>query len=270
MVMTTPDIRFIAADMDGTLLDPSGNLDPDFFDVFEQLTERNVLFAAASGRQYYSLQDTFAPIADKMLFVAENGTMVMHQGQELYSNTIERQDITRVIEVARQIDGVHIVLCGKSGAYIESTDPNAHQEIQKYYAKRTQVDDLLSVDDQFIKVALLHFGGTEAKVAPTFSAEFGESHQVVVSAKIWLDVMDKAASKGAAIEHLQNTMGFSYEQTMSFGDFFNDVEMLQVSGESYAMENAHPEVKQYAKYIAPSNAQSGVLSTIKRLFSLSQ
>jgi Cof subfamily protein (haloacid dehalogenase superfamily) len=263
--MTAPTIRFIAADMDGTLLDPTGKLDSQFFPLFETLVSKDVMFAAASGRQYFSLQETFAPIAEKMLFIAENGTMVMHKGQELYSNTIEHSDIVQVITTARQIDDVHIVLCGKSGAYIESTDPKAHQEIQKYYAKRTQVDDLLRVDDEFIKVAFLHFGGTEQNVAPTLTQHFGQSHQVVVSARIWLDIMDKSASKGAAIEYLQRSMGFTADQTMSFGDFFNDVEMLQVSAHSYAMENAHPEVKKYANNIAPSNAEAGVITTIKQV-----
>jgi Cof subfamily protein (haloacid dehalogenase superfamily) len=263
--MTASTIRFIAADMDGTLLDPTGSLDPRFYPLFEKLVSKNVMFAAASGRQYFSLQETFAPIANKMMFIAENGTMVMHKGKELYSNTIEHNEIVQVIKTAREIDGVHIVLCGKTGAYIESTDPEAHQEIKKYYAKRTLVDDLLTVEDEFIKVAFLHFGGTEQNVAPILKKEFGQSHQVVVSAKIWLDIMDKTASKGAAIEHLQQSIGFTVDQTMSFGDFFNDVEMLQVSGQSYAMENAHPEVKKYAKHIAPSNAEAGVITTIERV-----
>ncbi len=266
--MPNPNIRFVAADMDGTLLDPNGQLDPRFFSLFEQLDNKDVIFAAASGRQYHSLMETFAPINQRMMFVAENGTLVMHQGKELYSNTIDRKDIHAIITAARAIDGAHIVLCGKACAYIESVDEQAHQEIKKYYASRKLVDDLLQVEDEFIKVAILHFDGTEQRVAPSFSQQFGESHQVVVSAKIWLDVMNKTASKGAAIEHLQKTIGFSKQQTLSFGDFFNDVEMLKASGHAYVMENAHPEMKQYATAIAPSHAQAGVLTTIADLFGL--
>ena len=92
---------------------------------------------------------------------------------------------------------------------------------------------------------------------------FGDSHQVVVSAKIWLDVMNAEASKGAAIKHLQQTLGFSHEQTMSFGDYLNDLEMLKESYHSYAMENAHDTIKQTARFRAPSNRENGVLEVIK-------
>lgn len=260
--MTPRDIRFIAADMDGTLLDENGQLDTHFFDVYQQLEQRNILFAAASGRQYYSLAETFEPIKDDMLFICENGTLVMHQGRELYSCTIEKKSIEFIVETAKAIEGAFTVLCGKKSAYIDTQDPQALKEIRKYYHRCEQVVDLLAVDDDFIKVAICHFGGTEEQVYPMISPQLGRTHKVVVSGKIWLDVMNINASKGAAIEHLQTQFGITFEQTMSFGDYFNDVEMLQASYYSYAMENAHPDVKQYARFSAPSNRERGVLTVI--------
>lgn len=263
--MTQPDIKFIASDMDGTLLNEQGKLDPAFYDLYNQLEARGIIFAAASGRQYYSLMDVFEPLKDKMMFIAENGTLVMHQGKELYSCTIKRTEVEAIIKQVRLIDGAFLVLCGKRSAYIETQNPQALAEISKYYHRCEYVKDVLSVDDEFIKIAICHFGGTEALVYPTINEKFGASHQVVVSAKIWLDVMNAEASKGAAIKHLQNTFGFSFEQTMSFGDYFNDVEMLQQSYYSYAMANAHEGVKKYARFSAPSNNESGVLRVIETL-----
>ncbi|MDA0150179.1 Cof-type HAD-IIB family hydrolase [Vibrio sp. LaRot3] len=261
--MPASNIKFIASDMDGTLLNESSQLDPEFYDIYRQLTDKGIIFAAASGRQYASLQTTFAPIKDEMMFVAENGTLVMHKGQELYSCPLDYPTIVEVIKSVRNIDGAYTVLCGKKSAYIETQDPTAIAELSKYYHECQYVDDLLTVEDEFIKVAICHFDSTEKHVYPTMNEKFGHSHQVVVSAKIWLDIMNAEASKGAAIEHLQKTLGFSHEQTMSFGDYFNDVEMLKASYHSYAVENAHPEVKQYAKFSAPSNNDSGVLKVIK-------
>ena len=65
-------IKFIATDMDGTLLNSKKELSPEFYDVFEELKKRNILFAAASGRQYYTLAKEFNDIKDDMLFIAEN------------------------------------------------------------------------------------------------------------------------------------------------------------------------------------------------------
>ncbi|MFN1650044.1 HAD family hydrolase [Vibrio rotiferianus] len=261
--MSQASIKFIATDMDGTLLDQYGRLDPEFFDLFLQLEEKGILFSAASGRQYYSLRDTFAPIQDRMIYVAENGTLVMYQDKELYSCTIPKSEIDEIIKAARAVEGAHLVLCGKRSAYIETKDPKALEEFQKYYHRCEYVPDLLEVEDEFIKVAICHFDGSEELVYPTMKAKFDDTHQVVVSAKIWLDVMNAEASKGSAIKHLQETMGFGPEETMTFGDYLNDLEMLQVSEHSYAMENAHEAVKKIARFSAPSNRDSGVMKVIR-------
>ncbi|NLS11861.1 HAD family hydrolase [Vibrio sp. SM6] len=262
--MTYANIKFIAADMDGTLLNEHGQLPANFYDVFAQLDAKGIYFCAASGRQYYSLCETFAPIKDRLVYVADNGTMVMYQDKLLYSSTMDKADTDAIVTTARAIEGTYTVLCGKKSAYIETQDPQALAEISKYYARCEYVDDLLAVEDDFIKVALCHFGGTEALVYPTMRDQFAATHQVVVSAKIWLDLMHADASKGAAIEHLQQTMGFTRAQTMTFGDYFNDVEMLKVSDYSYAMANAHEEVKKFAQFSAPSNRDNGVMTVIEQ------
>jgi len=43
----------------------------------------------------------------------------------------------------------------------------------------------------------------------------------------------------------------------------NDMEMMGAAYYSYAMENAFPPVKEAARFIAPSNAEHGVLKTIR-------
>lgn len=251
--------------MDGTLLDQYGRLDPEFFDLFLQLEEKGILFSAASGRQYYSLRDTFAPIQDRVLYVAENGTLVMHKDKELYSCTIPKPEVAEIVKAARAIEGAHIVLCGKHSAYIEVQGQKTLEEFQKYYHRCKYVDDLLEVDDEFLKVAICHFDGSEELLFPGISSQFGDSHKVVVSAKIWLDVMNAQASKGAAIQHLQQAMDFTPAETMTFGDYLNDLEMLQVSEHSYAVANAHEEIKKIARFSAPSNQDAGVLTVLKAL-----
>ncbi|GAM57260.1 hydrolase [Vibrio ishigakensis] len=233
--MTQQKIKFVAVDMDGTLLNENGELPKDFFSVFEQLKHNNILFAAASGRQYYSLRDTFEKVQDEMLFIAENGTFVMHKGEELYSATMPKQEIVEIVNAVRAIPNAYLVLCGKRSAYIETQDPVALEEIQHYYHRCEYVEDVLSIEDDFIKVAVCHFGGTEELVYPTLAPKFAQTHQVVISGRIWLDLMNICASKGDAIKQLQNRFDFTEQQTMSFGDYLNDIEMLKVSYYSYAM-----------------------------------
>ncbi|MDA9557436.1 Cof-type HAD-IIB family hydrolase [Vibrio sp.] len=258
-------IKFIATDMDGTLLNSQKQMPSDFEAVFNGLKSKGILFAAASGRQYASLKNTFSPYADDMLFIAENGTLVMHQGQELYSSEIPLSDVQRIVKTVRRIQGAHIVVCGKHRAYVETQDSAALIEIKKYYHELSYTPDLLSVTDEFIKVAVLHDDDSQTCVYPIVAPIFSDSHQVVVSAKHWLDFMHKQASKGAAIRHLQETLNFTFEESMSFGDYLNDIEMLKETYHSYAMDNAHPEIKALARFQAPSNDAEGVTQTIKNV-----
>ncbi len=262
--MLKDKIRFIAADMDGTLLDQQGQLPEDFFDVYRQLEQEGILFSAASGRQFDSLKETFSPIKDTMIFIAENGTLVMHKDKELYSCTMDHQVITDIITLARTIPEAHTVLCGKKSAYIETQNPQALDEIKKYYHRCEFVTDLTQVKDDFIKVAICHFDGSEKHLNPILEPVFGANNKVVISAKYWLDVMNINASKGAAIKHLQKTLGFTFEQTMSFGDYFNDIEMLQESHYAYAMENAPDEIKRLARFQAPNHNEGGVCAILKQ------
>ena len=48
-------IKLIATDMDGTLLNSKNEIQDGFYEVFNKLEEKGIIFAAASGRQYYNL-----------------------------------------------------------------------------------------------------------------------------------------------------------------------------------------------------------------------
>ena len=72
--------------------------------------------------------------------------------------------------------------------------------------------------------------------------------------------MNPWADKGAlALATIQRQLHIKPEETMAFGDNFNDMGMLKNAGESYAMANAHPKLKEAAKHIAPPVEEQGVL-----------
>ena len=68
-------IKLAASDLDGTLLDSSGRLPSEIFPLIEELYEKGITFCAASGRQLVSLEKLFAPVRDKIIFIA-GGTQV--------------------------------------------------------------------------------------------------------------------------------------------------------------------------------------------------
>ena len=98
--------------------------------------------------------------------------------------------------------------------------------------------------------------------------EFAGSHKVVVSSEHWLDVNTRTANKGRAVTALQNALGIAPAQTMVFGDFLNDLEMMDTADYAFAMHNAHPLLHERAKFVAPSNNENGVVRTIASVLNI--
>ena len=94
--------------------------------------------------------------------------------------------------------------------------------------------------------------------------KFNAEYQVVVSGGIWLDIMNQSTNKGVALEKIKEFFEIKYDELLVFGDYLNDYEMMSCGKYSFAMENAHPKLKEKANYVTKSNKDEGVLFTIKQ------
>ena len=146
-------IKLIASDMDGTLLNDKNEIHEEFYKVFQELKKKNIIFAAASGRQYYNLAKRFEKIKDDMMFIAENGTFVVYKGEELLLNALDKETAIELIKIGRDIKESYVVLCGKKSAYIESKDERLIKEVEKYYEEYKIVNDLTKVEDDISELA---------------------------------------------------------------------------------------------------------------------
>lgn len=261
------NIRLVVVDMDGTLLDDDGNAPPDLPEVLAQLNERGIRFCPASGRQLATLVREFSETSEQMIFIAENGTYVVAEGEEIASTTLDIELARQAIAAIRAVpasEGLAAVLCTKSGAFVENNDPYVRSHVDRYYAKVDVVDDLLAIDEPVLKIALFAAGNSERDILPHMSF-IAPQVQIVVSGPHWVDVMPPAASKGKALRQIQQTLNITPDQTMVFGDYLNDLEMLQESTWSFAMANSHPDVFNHARYVAPANTRYGVMQVLARL-----
>ena len=230
--------------------------------MFQSLKEKDIIFAAASGRQYYNLLERFKDIKDDMMFIAENGTFVVYKGKELIVNSLEKNIAKELIEIGRTIPNSYVILCGKNSAYIESHDERLIKQTAKYYERYKIVEDLTSIDDDILKVTICDFNGSENNSNNYFD-EYRDKVQITVSGEIWLDMVAKGINKGVAINEIQNLLNIDYKETMVFGDYLNDLEMMSSAYHSYAMANAHDTLKKAARFIAKSNDENGVIQAIK-------
>lgn len=256
-------IRLIATDMDGTLLNSKGELSPHFYEVFNALRAKDILFAAASGRQYFTLVENFKEVADDMFFIAENGTYIAYKGEELAVHPLEKEIAHELIERGRAL-GLYVILATSKGAFLESRDERFIKEVSKYYVKNQVVEDLLRVEGDILKVTICDFKGAEKNSYQAYK-DLSHKVQICVAGEIWLDMMAHGVNKGMAIKDIQDKLGINYNETMVFGDYLNDFEMLQSAYHSYAMANAHPKIKEVARFVAKSNDENGVIEKIKEI-----
>ncbi len=264
MVWRISMIKLIVTDMDGTLLNENKEVSPEYWPLFRQLKERDILFSVASGRQYYSLRKTFEPICNDTLFIAENGAVIFYKDEMIHVDAMEREKVNEILLQIRSIKGVSVILCGINSAYIElSTPENIIAHAAPNYDRLEVVDDFSKVDDEFVKIAICDLRGAEKHTLPILQ-EYSDQFQVVLSGNYWVDMMSFTTNKGTALAKVYEYFSIEPHETMAFGDYLNDLDLLSAVEHSYAMANAHPEIKVIAKYEAPSNIENGVAKVLQK------
>ncbi len=263
-------IKIIFCDMDGTLLTSENKLPAGFDEMIAELKRRNIIFAPASGRQFFSLIRSFEKYRDDFLFLAENGTLVIYKDKEIFSSPIGFDAARKVLAVSEDFKNILRVYCGKKDAYLlrEQDIPVFQAELEKYYTHNSLVDSFDEIEDIPLKIAFFDVTSNAKKNIYDKLAPFYDSLQVVLSSDKWVDVMSPNINKGEAVKNIQRVMNFKPEECAAFGDYLNDCEMIQAVGYGFAMANAHPDLKKVAKYETLSNDQAGVLVGIRRLLDL--
>lgn len=258
-------IRLIATDMDGTLLDSEGRMDNEIFDIIRTLKDMGIMFAAASGRQLMSLKRKFEPVADDIIYIAENGGYAVKDDEEIYVNSMDRNVVEDILDTAGEIEDVSLFLCGKKYSY---TDVPELAEIMRkpvFGYEIKCVDDLKNVDDDIFKIGLFDTVDPRERSLKLMKPRFEGKVHMTLSGYNSLDFLNIDVNKGVALKNVMDRFGISKDETVAFGDNFNDIEMFDAVGHSYAMLNADEYVRSRAKNVIGTNDDNSVIKTIKAI-----
>jgi len=253
--------------MDGTLLNSNHEVSARFFVLFEELKKRNILFVAASGRQYHSIVHKLAPIKDAILVIAENGALVKEREKELLITPIQEALKASLLTKIEAIDGAHAMLCGKYMAYFDGKSVPFLEQLKEYYTSFEIHDDFNTVTDEILKIAVYHNVSSQSHVYPEMR-DLEDRIKVKVSGPNWLDLNHIDANKGFALEKVMQRYGLSKSEVLVFGDYHNDLEMLRLVDFSFAMGNARPTIKKVANYATATNDEYGVERVLEQLLNL--
>ncbi|MDD4843352.1 MAG: HAD family hydrolase [Anaerotignum sp.] len=262
-------IKLIVSDMDGTLLDDKKNIDTDIYKLLPKLRDEGIRFVVASGRQYPSLKKHFDQHIKDVVVIAENGAFVVDNGKELLVEPMAEKKVNHCLDTIFTLKGVEPLLCAKYCSYTRSTALLELLSSPLFQYEMRLIEDLYHVEDDIIKVSMIsHEGETAEACYKKLRPQLDEGLNLVISGDTCLDTGLNGVTKGTAVGALQKMWGVTPEETIVFGDQYNDVEMFKQAYFSYAMEGATEGVKKFARFQAGSNNKGGVVKAIRELTGL--
>lgn len=258
-------VKLIATDMDGTLLNSQRELPHDFFHILDELHSRNILFVIASGRSYPTLSAQFSSCRDKLIFMAENGCCIVNNERLIYMEHMTESQLTYLVGFCRQLPQAQPVLSGYLHAYVFNSTPAAVMEvINLYYENIRYVNEISDIPEPICKITVCDITGAEKHSFPLLS-QLQPPYKATLAGYTWIDLGLTHTNKGRGLAALQKEYNITPNETMVFGDYLNDYEMMQQGYFSYAMANAHPQLKSVSRFETLTNDEEGVMHILHQL-----
>ena len=266
-------IKLIATDMDGTLLDPKGQVDiPRLEKILDQLEERGIRFVIATGNEIHRVKQLLGHLTERVVLIVANGARIFEGNQLLPAQTWDDDMVNRALEFfkGRECQEQFVVTSMNGGFVKEGTvfteleNFMTPEMIELFYQRMNFVEKLEShLFGGVLKMSLVVGEERSDSVLEEINQLFNGSVQAVSSGYGCIDILQSGIHKAWALQELLKRWDIKAEEIMAFGDSENDVEMLQLAGIAYAMENADDKAKAVATDFAPSNSQAGVYQVLE-------
>lgn len=270
--MIHPEImqyKMVFCDIDGTLIDSAHRISLDTRQKIQELYRVGIPFILVSARMPSGIFPLQRELGIKAPIVCYNGALILSEcGNPVKTVGIDREKVI-LIDAFIKREWSHV--CCSTYCYDDWISDNIHNEwivqeqsITSSVPIEGKISDHVPQKGQIHK--LLCMGEAEA-ISDLNNAlkEKFSGLSVYRSKDTYLEIMDGAVSKSDAVRYLCKDYDIPIEATVSFGDNFNDVDMLLATGTCFAMGNAPEEVKRLAKNVTLDNDHEGVVEGLKQL-----
>ena len=267
------DIRVIATDMDGTLLDPKGQLDlPRLEKILDKMDQCDIRFVIATGNEVHRMRQLLGHLAERVVLVVANGARIFENNELIQAQTWDDAMVDRALAhfKGRECQDQFVVTAMNGGFVKEGTvftelDKFMTPEmIEKLYQRMNFVDEFdSSLFGGVLKMSMVVGEERLDSVLQEINDLFDGHVRAVSSGYGCIDILQDGIHKAWGLVELLKRWNLKPEQIMAFGDSENDIEMLELAGISYAMENAEEAVKRVATKVAPANSQAGVYKVLE-------
>lgn len=268
------DIKLIVSDIDRTILPANQIISPATYNAVRDCRARGVEFVIASGRWYPAARKVAVDqlgIEDGYMIICNGGAVVRSDGTPLAEwrlSGAQAQQIYDLLKAEKVMMNAYApdAIYRVRGEYL-----TCFRLPETSYYARNQTYSVVDGDWQ----------GFEERIrrGPYKIEAYTDDTQLLVELRrkvealgfqansafpFNLEIMAPGAGKGMATRWLTEHMGLTREQVMGFGDYTNDLPMLENVGWPVAVDNAIDEVKRACRIIAPSCEDDGVAQTINK------
>lgn len=256
--------------MDGTFLNSSSDFNRERYkDVKRIMKEKGVVFAPVTGKQCERVEELFGEDAADLWILGDSATRIKHNGEFVYESLLPNELGLEIIQELEDMDMGHtIIACTRDHAAIQKDiSPEEKKIVRGSYAQVKEVTAFKEISDDFIKITI-HDSKLRCFETREKLARYDESAYIVASEAAWIDIANANVHKGTTVEQLQQMLNVTPEETVAFGDGYNDIELMERAAYSFAVRNAVDELKDAANFICRSNDEDAVMRTIIQLLAL--
>jgi len=258
-------IRLIVSDLDGTLLHSNKTYSEKMIPLIDELRKHGIIFGIATGRPLSGIQDKFPEFLDSTAVICENGSALLMDNKILHRARMSMDEIREILAAGNAVERLYPVLCGMRCGYARmGTDPKIVRFFKKFFSRLEFLENLEDAiqSDDICKISFVDDIDPLKNSYPQMRL-LDSHYEVIPSGENWLDVLLTGEDKGSCLQRLQKITGVSPDETMCFGDFMNDVGLMENCRYGYAMKNAHPDFKISCAFETRlTNDEDGVLHTI--------
>jgi len=269
-------------DFDGTLLRSDRSFSDADLDVLKRLGGLGIIRAIATGRSIYSINtvDISTLPVDFIIFSSGAGIMQHPGGRIIRKVSLEAHEVNRAIKILRanHLDFMvhHPIPDNHVFSYFESTRDNADfkRRIALYsqfakpldesadgFGPATQLLAIVPPAENLAALQIIRENLTDFNVIQTTSPLDAQS--------TWIEIFPANVSKSLAAAWLNAELGLNSARTLSVGNDYNDLDLLEWAGTCFVVENAPPDLKARFPVVASHNA-SGVSEAVERWLATGQ
>jgi len=269
------DIKMIVIDIDGTLLDPEGEITERTRAAVQEARQAGIVVTLATARRYCNTVQIARELDLECSLIVSDGAMIAGypQATVMQTHPLRSQVARQAVELFVRYN-LQPVVHPDTGLQEEIwTGPidkdnlwlEAYFSVYTEQVHRMPYEKLGAGHPDPLRVVTFDTEEAIAAVIPGITA-LDCSWNTIKRGTYGcaeITVMDPRCSKASGVMTLARAMDIPLQEILAIGDNNNDIPMLQVVGWGVAMGQAPTSVKAVAQAVTGSNAEDGAAQAIE-------